>query len=108
VNGHGAKLLVTLIPTWFQVEQRAWNEKLAERPALASHRWDFEKPNRLMRNVLEANQIDYLDLLPALRSFVDTSERSIYLPIDGHWNADGHKVAAEQIGPWLSDIAAER
>ncbi|MGB0388948.1 MAG: hypothetical protein ACPGWR_29350 [Ardenticatenaceae bacterium] len=47
-------------------------------------------------------ELPYLDLTPHYRTLVNGSPQpDLYYPIDGHWTAKGHQVAAEQIVQWL-------
>lgn len=44
--------------------------------------------------------IPFLDLTPEFRERAGTGE-VLYWPLDGHWNASGHRVAATAIENWL-------
>ena len=103
VAARGAKLVVMLIPTHFQVDKPGW-DRLADRPALHSRVWDFEKPNRLLVEQLEADGVDYIDLLPLLRTAAAADNAEFYLPADGHWTAEGHRVVAIHVAERLADF----
>jgi hypothetical protein len=78
---NGAKLLVVLIPTNTQVY-----------PWLAAHQGlDLERPNRILGSFLKAQGIDYLDLLPLMRSYADEQPRpSLNLDRDLYWQHNSH------------------
>lgn len=61
---------------------------------------DFERPARLMTEMAEAQGLPVLDLTPLFRH----PEGHIH-PVDGHWNASGHELAAEAIVASLRDGA---
>ncbi|KZR90628.1 hypothetical protein [Synechococcus sp. MIT S9508] len=60
-----------------------------------------------LANLLTSSQISYLSLGPLLQHAVDEASAIFYLhgfsdnSGHGHWNSDGHNVAARQIAPWL-------
>lgn len=76
-----ARLLLVLIPTNTQVY-----------PFLASHEGlDLERPNKIMGAFLQAQGIDYLDLLPFLRAYADATPRPTLNPEkDFYWRHNSH------------------
>ena len=67
---NGARLLVVLIPTNTQVY-----------PFLAAHQGlDLERPNRILGGFLKAQGIDYLDLLPLMRTYADQTAAPVPEP----------------------------
>lgn len=55
-------------------------------------------PQKRLKQMLDAEKIPYLDLLPAFR----TLGKRAYFEEDGHWNALGHKIAAEELAKWIT------
>ena len=45
-------------------------------------------------------RIPFLDLTPEFRKQIQTG-KVLYWPLDGHWNAAGHSIAATAIANWL-------
>lgn len=100
---NGAKFLFVFVPTKFRVYS-----EFCEFPADGYGRsW---KPNDLPARLdqwSKDNGISYLDLTPALKESA-ASGGLVYFSDDGHWNAQGHRVAAETIarfvesGGWLT------
>ena len=95
VRAQGARLLVVSTSSPEQV----WPFP-EQRPAQP-----FVQEQRLA-GLLAARRIPYLPLGPLLQRHAD--ERGITLhgfsgqaPGEGHWNADGHRLAAAAIAPWL-------
>lgn len=67
-------------------------------------RWiDTEAINRGIAERLRARGIPCLDPLPQLRARARGGE-SLYIPIDRHWNADGHRAVATLLVPFLRDL----
>ncbi len=66
----------------------------------------FLQEQRLSK-LLASAQIPYLSLGPLLQQVVDQTSGTFFLHGfadnigQGHWNSDGHVVAARQIAPWL-------
>jgi len=49
--------------------------------------------------------VPFLDLTPALRRADHGVLGGPYYVYDGHWNAHGHRVAAEEVGRFLRERA---
>ena len=78
-EANNAKTFVVIIPTREQVYKN----------------WDSEINGALVDFCKESN-IPVLDLLPEFRKHAQNGEQ-LYFKIDRHWNANGHKLAAELI-----------
>ena len=78
-EANNAKTFVVIIPTREQVNKN----------------WDSEINGVLVDFCKESN-IPVLDLLPEFRKHAQNGEQ-LYFKIDRHWNANGHKLAAELI-----------
>lgn len=65
----------------------------------------FAQEQRLAA-LLSARRIPYLPLAPQLQRQADRQRLSLHgfpgqAPDEGHWNATGHRLAAQVIAPWL-------
>ena len=49
--------------------------------------------------------IDYVDLLPALRKYYRTERRIPVIPFDGHYDRDGHQIMAANVGEHVRGLA---
>jgi hypothetical protein len=86
-----ANLLVVVIPTNVQVY-----------PFLASHPGlDLERPNRVLARFLKAQGINYLDLLPLMRTYADETprptldpEHDLYWQHNSHWSIKGEHLVS--------------
>lgn len=99
VRGRGLKLLLVMIPAHEQVDQHVRQELLnfvGEGPG----RYDFAKPQRLLRQWCEEQRVAYVDLLPVFESAQDAE--SLYFPNDIHWSVAGNLLAARTIYPILA------
>ena len=102
VEADHAVFRVMVIPAQLQVEDAVWQHILQTFPAMQDLQWDREQPNRMLAEILQAQGIPYLDLLPIFRAW---DGPTLYFPIDGHWNVRGHRLAGEALFQWLkSDI----
>jgi len=68
----------------------------------------FAQEQRL-RALLAQRQIPYLPLGPDLQRRADQDGLLLHgfkgqAPGEGHWNANGHRLAAELIAPWLCQL----
>jgi lysophospholipase L1-like esterase len=90
-RAHDVPLVIVMFPAREQVRPEAYS---------FAEDLDLDKPQRIYSRFFEENDIDYLDLLPALR------ERSpgdqLYYRDDVHWTPLGNKVVAEIIADYLT------
>ncbi|SRR6266540_4053507 len=91
---HGIRLTLVLIPDEVQVDL-ALQQKVVEAWQLGSDAFDFNLPNRLLRDRLTELHIDHIDLLQPFRAAA-TSTR-LYKRNDTHWNIKGNELASELI-----------
>ena len=57
---------------------------------------------RRLANWAKMQQTPFLDLTPTFRGAIQSSDRQLYYPLDGHWTPEGHKRAAEAIEDWIA------
>ena len=91
----GAKLYVVFIPQYVQTSQSIFERsvrKYGHDPA----KYDKEKPNRGLTKLCRKLGTDYLDLLPVMKEETSMGN-GLYYPRDGHWKAEGHRIAAREI-----------
>jgi hypothetical protein len=93
-----ANLLVVLIPTNLQVY-----------PFLAAHQdIDLERPNRVLARFLKTQGIDYIDLLPLMRSYADETprptlnpEKDLYWQHNSHWSVRGEHLVGLLVSQFI-------
>ncbi len=97
----GARPVVLLLPELWQVEvynDRAWRRRLREVGV------EFRRPQRILRDALEADGVEVIDALPALarasRGGWETGRHTYYREWR-HLNARGHAVLAELLAARL-------
>ncbi|MHC9539040.1 MAG: hypothetical protein AB9903_05930 [Vulcanimicrobiota bacterium] len=98
-DSKGVSFVVVTVPSVFQVypdRQKSW-----ERIYGISGRLDPDRPDRELKQFAESEGIYLLDLLPYFREKAGAGQRQLYFDIDPHWNAEGHKIAAEAIAGFL-------
>jgi lysophospholipase L1-like esterase len=93
VRARGRRLLVALVPSELQVVRGVW-ERDGRKEGLDPGSFDLEAPNLRVAAFCHAAGIPVVDLLPAFRAASRGGE-VLYLPSDHHWNAEGHRLAAE-------------
>lgn len=92
------RLLLIVIPAHYQVHEEIWNHYLRVYD-LRPENVDLLKPQRLLKQICEELNIPVLDLLPRFREVGTRTQ--LYFRIDGHWNPDGHRLAAEELHKFL-------
>lgn len=92
--------LVLIIPADFQIYPGVSGKysKSADGVLYATKNPD-PQPQKRIREMLDKEGIDYLDLLPVFRQSAQQPMK--YFPNDGHWNEQGSALAALQIGKWI-------
>jgi hypothetical protein len=90
-----AKLYIIFIPHDVQTSQTLY-ESAVRKYGHDPSDFDIEKPNRKLAELCEKLEIDYLDLLPAMREETSNGNQ-LYFTRDGHWNAEGHRITAREI-----------
>jgi lysophospholipase L1-like esterase len=96
----GAKLAIIGVPAPRQLGDEAfvqWAEFLNQDPAAVSRR----KPFDMIAGWCERTGTPCLDLLDV---FEGRDRDSLYFPHDMHWNADGHRLAAEAVHEFLLSL----
>lgn len=103
VREDGARLAVIVVAGREQVEPGVWDEILASYPAMRHRAWDLDGPTRRLLRWCENRSVPCLDLTPAFRE-----KRRQGIPLhfrhDGHWNAEGHALAARVTAPFLERL----
>jgi hypothetical protein len=92
-------LLVVIIPNEFEFKPDRWDKILDKNPQMRTRRFDIKKPERILLNFLAANNIDYLLLRPEFEKYSKDTGKDLHFQAshDGHWNTNGHALAAELI-----------
>jgi len=101
---HEARLLVAYVPSRMEVNDRAW-QLTRERDGMDDEGWDRGQVARRLAEIGRGLGVPFLDLTPALRRADHGVLGGPYYVYDGHWNAHGHRVAAEEVGRFLRERA---
>jgi hypothetical protein len=70
------------------------------------HPFDFGQPDRMLEQFSKREQIEFLDLMPTFREYhrkTGTYLHGFGSNLSGHWNENGHRLAAEAIFGFLLD-----
>lgn len=101
VEAHRAGLLLVLIPMREQVDDEQWKQ-IVRAFGLQDVRFDMALPQRRLQKIAHELGIETLDLLEPLRAAAHYQD--VYFPNydDGHWNSNGHLVAADVLAKFLA------
>jgi hypothetical protein len=102
VEDRRGRLLVAYVPSIMEVSQRAWDltrMRYNMRPDL----WDRELVFHRLEKSAQDGRFALLDLTPALRRHDHGMFGEPYFVRDGHWNALGHRVAADEVRRYLAE-----
>lgn len=101
LKSRNVPLVLVLIPDHVQLDRELQREFLSVIGA-APEQYDFEKPQRLLRDWCANNGVRLLDLLPVFQA--DADPRRFYFTNDYHLTAAGHQMAAGAIAPVLRKL----
>ncbi len=90
----GSKFMVVAYPDEFQVDESLRNAVI-ERYGIDPADYEWDRPQRVLREFAAANGIEFHDLLPVFRRAHQRGSR-LYLPNDSHWNPQGNELAASE------------
>ncbi len=98
-TAHGAHLLVVYVPSRMEVSDRDW--ELTRAQYGLDERWDRGLVRQRLLGITESARIASLDLTEPLRRADRGLLGGPYYVYDGHWNQEGHKIAAREIAALL-------
>jgi len=64
-------------------------------------RWDDQRRRTFVATYAARHDVAFFDVTPALEA---ARKDRLYLPNDAHWNAEGHRVVAEALRPFLAGL----
>lgn len=91
-----ANVAVFLIPLWVQVSEERLKGFLTEHQ-LSIEQIVLDQPQSQMKAIGQEEQIEIIDLLPDFRRAEKEDPQKLYLLDDGHWTAEGHRLAANVV-----------
>lgn len=100
VKAHGARLLVAYVPSKMEVSERDWGLTRLEYD-LDDTLWDRGKVAHDLEGAGEDSGFPVLDLTGALRKADSPITGGPYHSHGGHWDALGHRIAAERVAQFL-------
>ncbi len=98
-QARGADFLLVMAAEPHQVYEESW-QKLTAPFALPPPEWDLEFSNRRVREIADRRGWRLLDLSPAFRQAA-TAPPPLHFARDGHWTAEGHRLAATEIARYV-------
>lgn len=101
---HQARFLVAYVPSRFEVNDRAW-QLTRERDGMDGNGWDRGLVLSRLREIGRAAGFPVLDLVAPLREADHGFLGGPYYTYDAHWNAVGHRIAAEEVGRFITEKA---
>lgn len=103
-RAQGAQFAIALFPGKTQIVPELFNEQLRGFNVKAED-YAADKPNRKLREICKELDIPVVDLYEAFRA---RANERLYYEVDGHWTADGHRVAAEELRRFVAPMAAKK
>src|SRR5262245_17232586 len=101
-TGNGAKMAVFMLPLFIQMS----DERLAQflqAQGLTREHINIDQPQQIMKRWGRQAGVPVIDLLPEFRGWVKERGDTLFLENDGHWTADGHRLAARIVSKQLME-----
>lgn len=98
VHGGGGRLAIVGAPELRAMDDDTWRREMGG-GRLGSGRLQVSAPTDRLGAVARTLGVPYLDLLQAFRAA--HRDGSLFYPLDRHWTARGHAVAAAEIARWI-------
>jgi hypothetical protein len=105
VRDTGAAFGVALGPAGFEYDPRLRVHE-ALYPATRAVTWDFDYPYRRFAEMLDRHQIAWTSLRAPLEEHHRATGQSGCYAWDGHWTAEGHRVVAAALEPFVRRLLA--
>lgn len=103
VSRHGAKFVLVTLSNPEQVHFEVQQEVIK----LNHVSFDFEQPDKFLERLAKRNGINFLKLMPVLNDYHLKTGRYLHgfgsTRGRGHWNENGHQIAAENIFKFLHE-----
>ena len=97
----GADVVAVLANAPEEVYPRFWRRLQSRYPQMQSPEFSPDAAHEHMLAVLAAVGIPALDLRPAFEREARERGRLLHYPVDGHWNPEGHALAARELARFL-------
>lgn len=101
-QGVGAPTALFLLPLKVQLSDSIYAAFVQSAGATEAE-MPAARPQRVMVAIADSLQIPVIDLLPAFVEWTATSDTTLYMVQDGHWNEAGHRLAAAIVAQGLID-----
>lgn len=101
VESSGVEFRMVILPDRYQVNLDEQHAALAHL-RMPDRDFDWDKPQRRLREMLDREGISYLDLLEPFREA--TKHEQLFDPGNTHWNVRGNEFVADQIAEWLGPL----
>ncbi|MBI4641803.1 MAG: hypothetical protein HY731_14015 [Candidatus Tectomicrobia bacterium] len=98
---NGARFLVMSLTNKEQLNPHYWKSVRTTYRTMEQEEWDLDKPDHILKEFLESAEISYLQLLPEFKRLSSSTDKTFHWEFDGHWNPDGHQLAAELLYNYL-------
>ena len=104
-NDSGSEFAVAIISPEIVVRLGALSQAereqfLRDNPTLTNAKLD--RPNRRLAEFFRGEEIAFVDLTPAMVEQLAVQRIPLYLLGEGHWSAEGNRVAADILTEWLT------
>lgn len=92
----GARMAIVFLPLKYQLSDSAWTS-FVKGSQVPADSLDNHRPQSLVRPIVDSLGVPVIDLLPAFQAWTADSTGGLYLEWDGHWNANGHRLATNTV-----------
>lgn len=97
--------ILIILPDQFQSDNKLQKQLFQNFKDLKFEEFDFDLPQKKLKEFCSANSIRYIDVLPEFKEKSETEE--LYLPRDTHFNVKGNKLCAETVFKRLTTFSSD-
>ena len=103
----GARVVVALLPIRHQLADADFNGFLGQ-GEVDPGEMEMTRPQQVITEIGGRLGIPVIDMLPEFRRWTAQSKGPLYMERDGHWNAEGHRLATEVVSQGLLQTGTVR
>lgn len=97
IEADDVEMLTIVIPSKEELFSEEWEELLERYPAMLDQKWDFSKPELIIKKCLDGYGMKYLSFYDIFKKTVDAKKPKMYFDRDPHINEWGHELIAGEL-----------
>ena len=101
VAAKGARLMVAVLCSSYQIYSQSWQETMTAYPHMRGRSWDLDGPDRRILAWCAEHNVPCVTLAPEFRAAAAQNGTPLHFRHDRHWTVAGHRLAASVVTSFL-------